>query len=169
MQVPPSDPASGLQLNVVWPDPKALRALKRSKPGVVIVQQINRGAMAECRNDAELVAKRFGDAYADTVDYVLVDASAGSGIPLKPIEAAAYLIELDRVVHGEAADRTRLSAPGCRLSEDGHRRHERGEDDGGHSGASSKAVTHVDVLQVPGPVHRRTPAGGGSDRRRNVY
>jgi phosphoribosylanthranilate isomerase len=84
----------GIQLNIAWPDPRAIQSLRLAKPRVKIVLQINRGAMEACDNDAIRVASRVGEQYASLVDYVLVDFSGGKGEPFEPIHTMAYLAEL---------------------------------------------------------------------------
>ncbi len=84
----------GIQLNVVWPDPKAIQSLKLARPRVKIVLQINSGTMEACNNDAVRVASRMSEQYASLIDYVLVDHSGRRGEPLEPVHAMAYLTEL---------------------------------------------------------------------------
>lgn len=86
----------GFQLNIVWPDPTVVAGLRRSRPNIVIVLQINRNAMWTFSFNAEKVAAHAVDRYGDLVNYMLVDSSGGAGTPLVPHDAAAYLIELDR-------------------------------------------------------------------------
>lgn len=84
----------GIQMNIVWPDPTAVLRLRKRAPKLSIVLQINRGAMAAHKGDAEAVAEHASEVYGDIVDYIHVDASGGKGIPLVPTDACAYLIEL---------------------------------------------------------------------------
>jgi hypothetical protein len=86
----------GLQMNIVWPDADVVRGLRRSKKHVSIVLQINRGCMESCGNSPDKVAARAVMDYGDTINYVLLDASGGKGVPFVPEEAAAYLKALDR-------------------------------------------------------------------------
>lgn len=89
----------GIQLNIAWPDPRAIQSLKLVKPRAKIVLQINSEAMGACDNDALRVASRVGEQYASLVDYVLVDFSGGKGEPLEPVHTMAYLAELRHQRH----------------------------------------------------------------------
>ena len=80
----------GIQLNMVWPSPEAVFMFKRRHPCRQIILQLNREAMELVSNSparaAMLVAR-----YENTLDYVLFDPSAGTGLGFDPEEARGYL------------------------------------------------------------------------------
>jgi len=81
---------------MVWPDPDVIAGLRRSRPNVSVVLQVNRGCMAERGNSPDKVAARVALDYGELVNYVLVDASGGAGVPFVPEDAAAFIVAIAR-------------------------------------------------------------------------
>ena len=81
----------GLQLNVVRPDRVAIGGLRRDRPEVEFILQVNRGSASagEAMTAASVAA--YVDGYADVAAHVLLDASGGEGRPLSPELAAEVL------------------------------------------------------------------------------
>ena len=76
----------GFQLNVCWPDPNTINVPKCMR----IVLQLGSAALQQADNRPETVAEML-DYYKDRITDVLVDASAGKGIPINPDTAQAYV------------------------------------------------------------------------------
>ena len=76
----------GFQLNMRWPHPAKLVALK----GMRVVLQIGAGAMGAIGDDPAFCAKCL-DEYIGTVTDVLIDASGGKGIPMQTEAALRYV------------------------------------------------------------------------------
>jgi hypothetical protein len=73
----------GIQINAVWPDHGAVRALRQFSPegrARRIVLQIGPGALEEMLYNPEAIAKRVARDYTRSVTDVLVDVSGGRGI-----------------------------------------------------------------------------------------
>ena len=75
----------GFQLNMVWPDPNAIKEAlydhEHRRPASRIVLQIGSRAFKACAEDHHVLAARI-DAYAEIVTDVLFDLSGGHGRPL---------------------------------------------------------------------------------------
>lgn len=83
----------GFQLNVKWPDPSVLEAVVQTGYGIVL--QIGGGALKECRNDPQEVARRLQE-YRTAVTSILIDPSSGRGVDFDPLEIIAYLQAIAR-------------------------------------------------------------------------
>ena len=64
------------QLNIVWPDPSKIRALKRVKSNLQVVIQLSHTAMEDLTPEA--IARRV-KGYGDVATYTLIDPSGGRG------------------------------------------------------------------------------------------
>jgi len=69
-----------LQLDMVWPDPMALRDYRSQYPDIKIILQISPRALKQTH--AELLRRL--DHYSPILDYVLLDRSMGRGIGMQP-------------------------------------------------------------------------------------
>jgi len=118
----------GLQLNITWPQPDALKGFKRLFPDKRLVLQVGgRDRPVELEGDPQTLANRIAHRYAGLVDYVLWDASGGKGIVLDPVVLVPYLEALeDRinddgilmrqcVAGGLSADNIELVAEMCAM------------------------------------------------------
>lgn len=83
----------GFQLNIAWPDPKALIAYRARYPEKIIVLQIGSAAFTSMNNYPYLLAERIAQDYEckGLVDYVLLDPSGGHGKPFDTTTARRYL------------------------------------------------------------------------------
>lgn len=84
-----------LQLDMIWPDKNVLQQIKSLFPGVKIILQIGREAVAEAGTQAESVALKIHEDYIGRADYLLLDMSGGKGIQMDP----AYLDTLAMTIH----------------------------------------------------------------------
>lgn len=69
----------GLQLDMVWPEPRMLAEFKYARPGVQLIQQVSSRAMQECSNWLDVL-----EDYTGIVDYVLLDTGMGRGVSFDP-------------------------------------------------------------------------------------
>ncbi len=69
----------GFQLNMTWPNPEILAALRLMPQAPVVVLQIGSDAFKEVDCDPLRVAHKVATQYASYVDYVLIDKSGGFG------------------------------------------------------------------------------------------
>lgn len=83
----------GFQLNLAWPDPKALIAYRARYPKKIIVLQIGSAAFTSVNNYPYLLAERIAQNYEckGLADYVLLDPSGGYGKPFDTATARRYL------------------------------------------------------------------------------
>lgn len=73
------DSCDGIQLNIVWPDPKEIQKFKKIFPEKKIVLQLSRTILNQ---PPDHVARRLVIDYEGLIDYVLLDASGGQGLDL---------------------------------------------------------------------------------------
>ena len=81
----------GFQLNVNWPDPKALDAFKNRYPEKVIVFAASKNVFESVNNSPVELAARMKSEYEGLADYILLDPSGGHGIPFDADIARGYL------------------------------------------------------------------------------
>ena len=81
----------GFQLNVAWPDPRALRAFYMMRKGPAIVLQVGSRAFACVKDSPRELADKIAQEYAKYIDYVLLDPSGGLGRPLDAEVLRGYL------------------------------------------------------------------------------
>ncbi|MEK6793017.1 MAG: hypothetical protein AABX95_04315, partial [Nanoarchaeota archaeon] len=70
------DFCQGIQLNIVWPDLKKMKAVKRFFPSVKFVVQLSHSAMNN--STPSEIARRVRE-YEETANYTLIDPSGGKG------------------------------------------------------------------------------------------
>ena len=70
-----------LQLDMVWPDPEALKAYRAAFPNVQTILQINPPALDKLENLQGAFVEKVGS-YQGLVDFVSLDKSMGRGIGL---------------------------------------------------------------------------------------
>lgn len=80
------DKLHGLQLDMIWPDPKQIAAITRRRPGLEIILQLGKHALEKYDNDPKqvsqaLVQYQYGDFL---LSRVLIDMSMGRGEEMKP-------------------------------------------------------------------------------------
>ncbi|MEK7546067.1 MAG: hypothetical protein AAB554_03240 [Patescibacteria group bacterium] len=68
----------GLQLDMPWPSPKLVAALKKAHPEVRIILQVGRRALDQVSDDPKRLPERL-EKYQDAIDDVLLDKSGGEG------------------------------------------------------------------------------------------
>ena len=85
----------GFQLNMAWPPPAELEALRRQCPGMQIILQLNREAFEAVKAVPGGVGRRLTQDYTGLFDHALLDLSAGRGEMLEPNWAAQELRKLE--------------------------------------------------------------------------
>ena len=80
-----------LQMNIIWPDVRQVRAVREKFPEMQIVFQASHKAM-ENKSPKEIIAG-IGE-YGDTLDYVLIDPSGGRGLEFDIEQSLAVYSEL---------------------------------------------------------------------------
>ena len=85
----------GLQLNIAWPDPKALGFFKIKANPVTIVLQIGERAFEMIGHSPQRLADKIEKEYKHFINYILLDPSGGTGKPFNPEVLRAYLQELE--------------------------------------------------------------------------
>jgi hypothetical protein len=73
---------NGLQLDMTWPEAAAIIAYKRLHPQVRIILQVGPRAFEEIKHDPRVLFTRLCE-YQGSLEYVLLDESAGKGEPLE--------------------------------------------------------------------------------------
>jgi phosphoribosylanthranilate isomerase len=88
----------GFQLNITWPEPKALERYKTRAHfnNKTIVLQCGNKALEVCRNDPIELVMRLQE-YEGLIDYVLIDPSGGHGQEFNVPVAMDYFAKLDRL------------------------------------------------------------------------
>jgi hypothetical protein len=81
----------GYQLNIAWPSITELSSYRRQFPEMNVVLQIGQKSIEVVDCSAQNLVDKLGQEYAGLVDYILLDLSAGYGIPLNPQWAAENL------------------------------------------------------------------------------
>ena len=81
----------GYQLNIPWPSVAELSGYRRQFPEMTIVLQISQTSLQMVDSSARDLVDKLAREYAGLVDYILLDPSAGYGIPLDSRWAAEYL------------------------------------------------------------------------------
>lgn len=89
---------NGIQLNIAWPDPRAVHGLRISCKDIRIILQLSARALAEAGDDPKRVAGRVILEYGTDVDDVLLDPSGGKGLPLTTAMAVPYLAALEEAI-----------------------------------------------------------------------
>jgi hypothetical protein len=74
----------GYQLNIAWPPVTELSRYRSRFPEMKMVLQINQKSLEMVDYSAQDLVDKLGQEYAGLVDYILLDLSAGYGIPLDP-------------------------------------------------------------------------------------
>ena len=85
----------GLQLNIAWPDPKALGFFKIKANPVTVVLQIGARAFEIIGNSPQKLADKIEKEYKYFIDYVLLDPSGGTGKPFDLEVLGGYLYALE--------------------------------------------------------------------------
>ena len=83
----------GLQLDICWPDPEAVLAYQGMHPEIKIILQVGPKAMRQMDLDPKKIADRIVREYP-TVDYALLDNSAGRGVGMDWTTLRRYILEL---------------------------------------------------------------------------
>lgn len=73
----------GIQLNMVWPDPTAVKAFKIRNPKIKIILQVGSRALEMVDRQPRLLSQKLQD-YKGVADFVLLDDSAGFGKAMDP-------------------------------------------------------------------------------------
>lgn len=72
-----------IQLDMIWPSPEEIKKFRRDESEVGIILQVNRKCLElNGYDDLELLRKL--KEYGSSIDVVLLDMSAGKGIPMEP-------------------------------------------------------------------------------------
>ena len=80
----------GFQLNIPWPDPAAIKTHLKMRPGSTIVLQVGPRAFERIDHSPFLLTRRLQE-YIGLAQYVLLDASGGTGRLLSPESLLQYL------------------------------------------------------------------------------
>lgn len=80
-----------LQFDMIWPDSRMVGYVKERYPNLKIILQVGPKAFEMARNLPLLLSERLRLLYKDTVDYVLLDVSAGHGKSFLATELAPYV------------------------------------------------------------------------------
>ncbi len=80
-----------LQLDMIWPDSKIVDYVKNMYPNLKIVLQVGPQAFEKVRHDPRILGERLRLLYGESVDYVLLDASAGRGKPFLAQDLVPYI------------------------------------------------------------------------------
>ncbi len=85
---------NGFQLNMRWPDPALVRAWRESGHSAqTIVLQCGKGALEDVHMRPKELIQRLRD-YTGIIDYVLIDASGGTGTNFDPYFARECFVEV---------------------------------------------------------------------------
>lgn len=94
----------GIQINIPWPDEKAIAKVMDQAPGLKLIFQLS-PHMAEYEGmEFRDITDSFYKRYRDLADYVLVDFSRGLGHELRPELIYQYLIELKIKIEEHKSD-----------------------------------------------------------------
>lgn len=85
----------GLQLNVAWPDPKALGHFKIKAPQATVILQVGARALEMVEHSPQKLADKINKEFKYFIDYGLLDLSGGTGKPFDPEEVRGYLRALE--------------------------------------------------------------------------
>ena len=95
-----------VQLDMVWPEPDAIKEYRYHYPQFKVVIQVNKVALEQIENNPKLLTKKL-KGYGDSIDYALLDKSMGRGLGmdekvLRPFvqELVEYMPELGVAVAG---------------------------------------------------------------------
>lgn len=88
------DHFNGFQLNMPFPNPKAIEHYLKRFPEKVIVFQVGGRAFELVNHSPYALAKRIVTEYDGLIDHVLLDPSGGTGQPFNPEVARGYLDQL---------------------------------------------------------------------------
>ncbi|HVV14974.1 MAG TPA: hypothetical protein VHD55_01035 [Candidatus Paceibacterota bacterium] len=90
----------GFQINVPWPEKKILESYKKTSffTRKTIVLQCGPTAIEACEGSAKKIAQRVRS-YGDSIDYVLIDGSAGKGKRFDYEFAKRCFAELEKIEH----------------------------------------------------------------------
>lgn len=80
----------GFQLNNTWPPIEELQRYRAVYPNYVIVLAVTKKAFEETNNSSEQLVSRLKE-YDGLVNYVLLDASGGLGVPMNTERILEYL------------------------------------------------------------------------------
>lgn len=84
----------GYQLNIPWPPVTELNEYRKQFPEMKMVLQISQTSLQIVDSSARDLVDKLAQEYVGLVDYMLLDPSAGYGIPLDPSWAAEYLTSI---------------------------------------------------------------------------
>ena len=84
-----------IQLDMIWPDPRAILEFRDNHPWIQIVLQANSKAMDAVDNDPLRFLSCLWT-YQDAIDYVLLDKSMGQGLGMNPYEHLPFARIMDR-------------------------------------------------------------------------
>lgn len=85
-----------IQLDVTWPKPDELKAFRSKHPKISLILQVGKFSLSACNNDPQRMVNRLRE-YGDSVDYVLLDMSMGTGRAM----ASGTLLPLLRLIKSE--------------------------------------------------------------------
>lgn len=85
----------GFQLNMAWPDPRALEKFSGDAFSPIIVLQVGNRAFEMIEHSPEKLADKLVTEYNGLVNYILLDPSGGLGKPFDPELAKAYLYAVE--------------------------------------------------------------------------
>lgn len=86
------DGCNAVQLNMVYPPPERLEAIKRNYPNLQIIFQIER-----CMFEEPKVMSKKMEPYESLIDYVIIDQSMGEGIPINPAVSRVVAEEFEKL------------------------------------------------------------------------
>lgn len=81
----------GFQLNIAWPPSLAIHLYRSLHANKRIVLQIGGRAFKKINHSPEALASKIAEEYSSIIDYILLDASGGLGVPLNVELTLSYL------------------------------------------------------------------------------
>ena len=88
-----------IQLDMIWPDPAAIRAFAERRPKLRLILQVGAKALSQADEDADALIERL-KAYDGALSDVLLDMSGGKGVAMNPARLEPYIYELRARIPG---------------------------------------------------------------------
>jgi len=82
-----------IQLDMTWPDPRVIFAMKAVRPDLQFILQVGRSALEEVDDDPFAVVTKL-QSYLPSLDFVLLDRSMGQGRPLDADDLRRFIVAI---------------------------------------------------------------------------
>ncbi len=86
-----------LQLDMVWPHPRTIRAYRKQYPHVQIILQVGRKSFEMIGNSPYRLVKKCAE-YDGAIDFVLLDKSMGEGLHMDAETLLTYVIPISTIM-----------------------------------------------------------------------